>query len=171
VKILLNYTLTSYQNEHDRKTSIIKPILLPPKTDYSSSYYSFQELKPIDNASFSSGSLNKKYPVPLEPINRSISNSHQTINNSSSYIDNSYLQDLDSPIIQSPYKTKGEDILKTRKICVSLNNNNNIMDIIDGQSNNLSVNSMNQKQKKRNYLIQNRPKLASLPKSYHHLLF
>lgn len=167
MKILLNYTLTNYPNEPETNISTIKPNLLPSNSKNSNSIQSFNEINSFDNTNIGNGNLNTKYPVPLEPISRSRSNSHHSFDNAS-YIDSPYVPE--SPV-HNTYKTKGEDILKTRKLCVSINNNNNIMDIIDGQPSNLSVSPLNQKQRKRNHYIQNRPKLAPLPKSYHNLLF
>lgn len=167
MKILLNYTVTQYPNELERQSSIIKPVLLT--TNSKGSFHELTSLEHINN--LSNGSLNTKYPVPLEPINTTSSN--HSLNNASSYIDNSYVPE--SPKLHtysSNLKSKGDDILKTRKICVVNTSNNNLMNIIDGHTNTLSsVSTMNQKQRKRSHYIQKRPKLATLPKSYHHLLF
>ncbi|OUM59200.1 hypothetical protein PIROE2DRAFT_15340, partial [Piromyces sp. E2] len=131
-------TPTHYPNELERKSSIIKPVLLPSSSKNSGSFY---ELNPLDrNSNKRSGTLNTKYPVPLEPISKS--GSHSSINNESSYVDNSYLPE--SPKLQT-YRSQGEDILKTRKICVVNTPSNNLMNLIDGHTNNLSVNSLNQK--------------------------
>ncbi|ORX55982.1 hypothetical protein BCR36DRAFT_280606, partial [Piromyces finnis] len=125
-------------NELERKLSIIKPVLLPSNSKYNGSSYDVNSLDRSNSRN--SITLNTKYPVPLEPINKTPS--HSSINNESSYVDNSYLPA--SPKLHT-YRSQGEDILKTRKICVVNTPSNNLMNIIDSHSNNLSINSLNQK--------------------------
>ncbi|ORX82835.1 hypothetical protein BCR32DRAFT_158816 [Anaeromyces robustus] len=148
---------------------MIKPNLIITKSNKNSS--SFNELNSLDNLNINNNNLNTKYPVPLEPISNT--NSSHSLINTSSYLEDSYVPENLQYNSYNNLKTKGEDILKTRKICtVSINNPNaNFMNIIDGHSTNLSsVNSLNQKQRKRKHYIQKRPRLAPLPKSYHNLL-
>jgi hypothetical protein len=144
VKILLNYVPINYPNDLESKKNMIKPNLLPSNSEHNNRCH---ELNSADVINLDSGNPNTTHTTQNEPVNHSKLNTHQSFNNTSSCIDDIYLPNGSE--IHHPYKSKGDDMLKTNKIYVSLNNHNNIMNIIDDHPNDLSVNSLNQKQKKR----------------------
>ncbi|KAL6593228.1 hypothetical protein LY90DRAFT_188103 [Neocallimastix californiae] len=130
----------NYPNDLESKKNMIKPNLLPSNSEHNNRCH---ELNSADVINLDSGNPNTTHTTQNEPVNHSKLNTHQSFNNTSSCIDDIYLPNGSE--IHHPYKSKGDDMLKTNKIYVSLNNHNNIMNIIDDHPNDLSVNSLNQK--------------------------